>query len=260
MWDLDRIGVVPRFFSDVGFRRISPLMMMLRCVIAVMVVFTSPSTWYRRQYVFLRTCLLIFGKFRRLRKPDKVLAVYLNSMLALTTRSGIEFDIPVCVKGEDLLKPGFGHLICGTHLPLNKVGLTGLMRMGKRIDGAIAADPDPDMRMAIWGTTYRIPALKADATVLLRARGMFRQGLTLAVMIDRRRMSFLSANSLKLAALCGVEASLILSRLQPDGIISVELLGLPFPGGVDEVSLQANLAFIRDQHEKVDGGYMLKTT
>jgi hypothetical protein len=52
MWDLDRIGVVPRFFSDVGFRRISPLMMMLRCVIAVMVVFTSPSTWYRRQYVF----------------------------------------------------------------------------------------------------------------------------------------------------------------------------------------------------------------
>jgi hypothetical protein len=229
--------------------------MMLRCVIAVMVVFTSPSTWYRRQYVFLRTCLLIFGKFRRLRKPDKVLAVYLNSMLALTTRSGIEFDIPVCVKGEDLLKPGFGHLICGTHLPLNKVGLTGLMRMGKRIDGAIAADPDPDMRMAIWGTTYRIPALKADATVLLRARGMFRQGLTLAVMIDRRRMSFLSANSLKLAALCGVEASLVLSRLQPDGIIAVELLGLPFPGGVDEDDLQANLGFIRQQHDAVDQGY-----
>jgi hypothetical protein len=89
---------------------------------------------------------------------------------------------------------------------------------------------------------------------------MFRQGLTLAVMIDRRRMAFLSANSLKLAAMCGADSSLILTRLQPDGIISVELLGLPFPGGVDEVSLQANLAFIRDQHEKVDGGYMLKTT
>jgi hypothetical protein len=35
----------------------------------------------------------------------------------------------------------------------------------------------------------------------------------------------------------------------------VELLPLPFPGGVDENDLQANLGFIRQQHDAVDQGY-----
>lgn len=224
-------------------------------IVCHVVITTGPSSWYRRQYRILQRLFQLISIIRPLRKPRKVTAVYLNKMLALTTRMAVDFPIPVRLSGADRLREGEAHLICGTHLPLNKVGLTALARMGSPVHAAIAAEPDVDLQMAIWGTTQRIPALKADAHVLLKARRLFNQGFRLAAMIDRRRMELLSGNSLKLAALCGVESSLIRCFLADDATVMVELLPLPYPCAAEDPGLSANLEFIRQYHDLTVSAY-----
>ncbi|WP_461134993.1 hypothetical protein [Spirosoma lituiforme] len=148
-----------------------------------------PHKWYTAAY---RTASLMAF----IRQPKKYhckstlaisRAIKLNTLLALLSRQGRAFPIPIhCSKTLDLFtkpRPG-GLILCSTHMPLTKLALNYLVELGFTSPIALAADPGIINSIAIWGTTKKLPAIRTGPTVLLKAKNILQQGGTISVMID----------------------------------------------------------------------------
>jgi hypothetical protein len=114
------------------------------------------------------------------------------------------------------------------------------METGRVPSAAIAAEPGPDGRIAVWGLRERLPALKVQPNVLLRARTELRNRRFVLLMVDTVAGEY-SPNIFRLARATGAAVLFVTTELHPDGCVSVRVFSPPFPGCQDEDEITGNL-------------------
>jgi hypothetical protein len=113
--------------------------------------------------------------------------IVLYAILDAMTRSGIEFDVRVRIRGLDVLAAAVGHragvLIVTPHTMLATAVHRQLTDLGYHIRGVL---PGPRY---LLGTKIPLPMIELGRTCLLEIRERLRCGEIVAVMIDRKQPS-----------------------------------------------------------------------
>jgi hypothetical protein len=185
-------------------------------------------------------------------------AILLNRMLAYLTRTGTPFPVPWFMSEESraalesACPAGRGLLVCSAHLPLIKVGARALQETGHTMSGAIAADPDQDGCIAIWGLRERLPAIKVQANVLLRTRTELRKGGCVVLLVDTVKGEY-SPNVFRLAASTGAGILFLTTELSPDGRVEVRIWKPPAPACATPEQITGNLLALDAAVKRISG-------
>jgi hypothetical protein len=116
---------------------------------------------------------------------------------------------------------------------------------------ALAGQPGHDNAIAIWGLRERLPALRTQPNVLLRARTVLRSGGSVALLLDADRGAPLSPNILRLAGRLGARVVFWWTELECDGTIHVTFAQPPDPSCRTEAGIAANLAALAGQTRRI---------
>ncbi len=213
--------------------------------------FIPRNLWYAASYKIAR----IFAYFGASRKKPYVntqaigCAFHLNNLLALLTRKGLPFPIPIEERVNFLGKqhPHGLMLVC-THLPLVKVALRYLVETGNAPDFALAKAGNMryNNEMAVWGINERIPVVTTDSFVLQKARTLLRQGKTLVVMVDKTLGAAYSPNVFKLAETVNADIAFVQSSLSKNGVIHVGFVESQWNGTIVDSKTEMQMQELYD--------------
>jgi lauroyl/myristoyl acyltransferase len=215
-------------------------------VIPCLAIVLPTRTWYSAAFRISKALGPVF-RLRRDKARESTLheARLLNRLLALFTRTGRAFPIPVCMRGFEILleekSHGRGVVLCSAHLPLIKVALRALIQSGHGPTAVIAEYPGADDQVAAWGLRERTPALRTGPKVLIKVRTLLRSGGTLFLLLDRQLGADYSANVLELVRRTGSRAVFVYAELLPDGQVQVSFRRPPAPDCSGEGAILRNL-------------------
>ncbi|MVM35226.1 hypothetical protein GO755_34710 [Spirosoma sp. HMF4905] len=150
-------------------------------------------------------------------------AYRLNGLLAVMTRKGRSFPMPVHGRGEELFfkqRPN-GLVLCSTHIPLSKVALRYLMECGFKPTVAIVGDPSVQDSIAVWGSLEKIPAIHTGSFVLQKAKRILQQGGSVVALVDHHLGDPYSPNIFRLAEKLNSDIVFFDAALQKDGTVDV---------------------------------------
>lgn len=213
-----------------------------------------PTFWYR-------AALAVSGLGARLlrltgigsRRPYRFeQAILLNRMLAYLTRRGEPFPIPWRVIEEFQAPQGSGVIACSAHLPLIKIAGRALMDSGYAVRASIAARPDPDGCIALWGLRERLPALKVGPSVLLQTRTELRRGSTVILLVDSSSGDY-SPNIFRLARVTGAALLFLTAELAEDGVVEVRFFRPPAPECSSPEEITSNLLALDAAVRQISG-------
>ena len=208
------------------------------------IVLFPRSKWYKAAHT-------IAGMLARWREQEKYKykntvamshAGKLNGLLALMTRTGKPFPIPVRAQGLDLFfKPRpHGLILCSTHIPLSKVALRHLMEQGFTPTLALAANPGVINSVAVWGSIEKIPAIRTGPFVLQKTKRVLEQGGSIVVLVDRELGGPYSPNIFRLAEKINTDIVFFGAVLRQDGVVDVSFRESEWNGNVNRVDEQLN--------------------
>lgn len=147
---------------------------------------------------------------------------------------------------------GRGVVFCSAHRPLIKVAVRALMETGRTPAVAIAAEPGPDGQISIWGLTQRLPVIKVQPDVLLRASTVLRGGGSVLLLVDTVKGKY-SPNIFRLSSLTGATVVFFTAELETGGIISIRFFHPPRPACRDKDEISANLVALEREIQRISG-------
>ncbi|GAB4017626.1 hypothetical protein GCM10028808_49550 [Spirosoma migulaei] len=191
----------------------------------IITVVFPPKRWYKAAY--LASGMLAFLRPQEKYTYKNTLAISragkLNGLLAIMTRKGKPFPIPVLAQGLELFlkhRPN-GLILCSTHIPLSKVALRYLIEQGFKPTVAIAGNPGVIDSIAVWGSIEKIPAIRTGPFVLQKSKSVLQQGGTVVVLVDKLLGGPYSPNIFILGEKLNSDIIFFNAALQNDGTIVV---------------------------------------
>lgn len=161
------------------------------------------------------------------------------------------FPVPWDAEGLDLVRTRSaapeGLVLCSAHLPLVKVACRALMDSGIRVDAAITENPSVVDSIAIWGRADRMPAIRADRNVLLKARTLLTSGGTVLLLADTSPGGPFSPHIFELVERVRARVILFSTELRHDGVVSIRFFPADGPRTAQLNALCAEVERIRRQ-------------
>lgn len=178
----------------------------------------------------------------------------LDRLLEGMTRYGGQFPIPIRIQGCAQLFIGDaqpGTVYCSAHIPLVRVGVGVIMEKVAPNLIAIAAEPDLGEAVALWGKAEGLPAIRKDISVLVKVRTLLRSGKSIVVLADRSEGSAVSDRVMRLVQHLGGKVVFMLTRLNAEGVVDVELFEPPDAACSSEEGILRNVELLFQQVQQI---------
>jgi hypothetical protein len=200
--------------------------------------------------------LLAYTPFRNDYRRRMVVTFLVQSILWRLIDMGQPFPIPIRTKNLETLleaqKNPKGLVLCSVHLPLVWLTLRGLVEAGVPPTAVVTNDPMMDEgKVNVWGATGTLPGLRADASVLVRARSILRHGGQITTLVDLELGYPLNCNVFRFIRLVGACLIFFTIELLPSGEIMVEFFAPPDPFCQSDESVVSDLLALQSRVTRV---------